>query len=171
MILTVNDRDYLLDERSITFSVLLRCHEIEEQIKDKEIEEITAIDLYQFNEFIVECFEKYNISIDDLNQLSPTDVMSYTVQLIIECKQIIPKVEDKICSIGNKTEPDERPAVQSDYELLLRIISDLVGDGEDLNHVLKWSVMRYFDIVYYRCLEKKRGEPAPADLIDSILGI
>ena len=150
---------------------MLRCHEIEEQIKDKEIDEITAIDLYQFNEFIVECFEKYNISIDDLNQLSPTDVLSYTVQLIIECKQIIPKVEDKICSIGNKTEPDERPAVQSDYELLLRIISDLVGDGEDLNHVLKWSVMRYFDIVYYRCLEKKRGEPAPADLIDSILGI
>lgn len=45
--------------------------EIEEQIKDKEIDEITAIDLYQFNEFIVECFEKYNISIDDLNQLSP----------------------------------------------------------------------------------------------------
>lgn len=143
MILTVNDRDYLLDERSITFSVLLRCHEIEEQIKDKEINEITAIDLYQFNEFIVECFEKYNISIDDLNQLSPADVLAYTAQLILECNQVIPKIEDKIISVGNGTESDDRPPVQSDYELILRIISDLVYDGADLNSVLKWSVVKH----------------------------
>lgn len=171
MLLTLNDRDYLLDVRGLTFEALLQCFEIQKEMEEKSLDNITAADLYRLNEFTATCFSKYGISVQDLNDLSPTDVLANTAQLLIECNQVIPLVEEKILAVGNTRATDDRPPVQSDQELILRIISDLVADGEDLNQVLQWPVLRYFDIVYYRCLEQKRSEPAPADLIDQILGI
>ena len=171
MLLTLNDKDYLLDVRGLTFEALLQCFELQKELEEKTLDNITAADLYRLNEFTAACFSKYKISVQDLNDLSPTDVLANTAQLLIECNQVIPLVEEKILTVGNTRATDDRPPVQSDQELILRIISDLVADGEDLNRVLQWPVLRYFDIVYYRCLEQKRSEPAPADLIDQILGI
>ncbi len=171
MLLTLNDKDYLLDIRGLTFEALLQCFEIEKDLEEISLDSITVADLYRLNEFTATCFSKYHMSVPDLNDLSPTDVLANAAQLIIECNQVIPAAEDKILTVGNTRTTDDRPPVQSDQELILRIISDLVANGEDLNQVLKWPVLRYFDIVYYRCLEQKRSEPAPADLIDQILGI
>lgn len=171
MLLTVNDKDYLLDERSLTFEALLRCYELEEQIRNTPLERFTASDLYQFNEFVAECFRGCRITVQELNERPPADVLANVAELILECRQILPKIEKKIYSVGNNSLTDNRPAVKSDYELLLRIISDLISAGEDLVQVLHWPVMRYFDIIYYRCLESKRSELAPAELIDQLLGI